>query len=114
MPFFAFWEINACIHKQEEAIKSVLPADHQPLTHSHRCVCAGLLHLRLDVCSGACAGQLTEVLTDIFNLSLAQAAVPTCFKTTSIVLLPEHSTAAALMTSVVKSWLTSKPAYHPH
>ncbi|KAM3866985.1 putative E3 SUMO-protein ligase RNF212 [Diretmus argenteus] len=25
------------------------------------------------------AGQLTEVLSDIFNLSLAQAAVPTCF-----------------------------------
>ena len=40
--------------------------------------------------------QLTEVLTDIFNLSLAQAAVPTCFKTTSIVPVPKHSKAASL------------------
>src|SRR4029434_4324979 len=44
----------------------------------------------------ACAGQLTEVLTDLFNLSLAQAVVPTCFKTTSIVPVPKHSTAASL------------------
>ncbi|KAK0133976.1 hypothetical protein N1851_030463 [Merluccius polli] len=35
-------------------------------------------------------------LTDIFNLSLAQAAVPTCFKTTSILPVPKHSTAASL------------------
>ncbi|KAI3364886.1 hypothetical protein L3Q82_001070 [Scortum barcoo] len=28
-----------------------------------------------------CAYQLTEVLTDIFNTSLQQAAVPTCLKT---------------------------------
>jgi len=39
----------------------------------------------------ACAWQLTG----IFQLSLAQAAVPTCFKTTSIVPEPKHSTAAS-------------------
>ncbi|KAI3375381.1 hypothetical protein L3Q82_021870, partial [Scortum barcoo] len=37
----------------------------------------------------ACAEQLAGVFTDIFNLSLAQTAVPACFKTTSIVPVPE-------------------------
>lgn len=44
----------------------------------------------------ACAAQLTDVWTDIFNLSLAQAVVPTCLKATSIVPVPKHSTAASL------------------
>lgn len=43
-----------------------------------------------------CAEQLTEVFTDIFNLSLAQATVPLCFKTTSIVPAPKHSSAKIL------------------
>ena len=70
--------------------------------------------------------QLTEVLTDILNLSLSQAAVPVCFQSTSIVQVPKHSTAVslndfhpvALTTSQSAlrgwSWLTSKPVYHPH
>ncbi|KAK0142660.1 RNA-directed DNA polymerase from mobile element jockey [Merluccius polli] len=44
----------------------------------------------------ACAEQLAGVLTDIFNLSLAQAAVPACFKTTSIVPVPKHSSPSCL------------------
>lgn len=44
----------------------------------------------------ACAGQLTGVMTNIFNMSLAQAAVPSCFKTTSIVPVPKHSIAVSL------------------
>ncbi|KAI3364745.1 hypothetical protein L3Q82_000901 [Scortum barcoo] len=35
-----------------------------------------------------CAYQLTEVLTDIFNTSLQQAAVPTCLKTATIIPIP--------------------------
>ncbi|KAL3058249.1 hypothetical protein OYC64_010426 [Pagothenia borchgrevinki] len=35
-------------------------------------------------------------MTDIFNLSLAQTVVPTCFKTTTIVPVPKHSAAAGL------------------
>ncbi len=31
-----------------------------------------------------CAEQLTDVLTDIFNISLSHAVVPTCFKSTTI------------------------------
>ncbi|KAI3374399.1 hypothetical protein L3Q82_005970 [Scortum barcoo] len=37
----------------------------------------------------ACAEQLAGVFTDIFNLSLAQTAVPACFKTTLIVPVPK-------------------------
>ena len=33
----------------------------------------------------ACAAQLARVFTDIFNLSLAESVIPTCFKQTSIV-----------------------------
>ncbi|KAF0026073.1 hypothetical protein F2P81_020810 [Scophthalmus maximus] len=43
-----------------------------------------------------CAEQLTGVFTDIFNLSLAQAAVPACFKATSIVPVPKHSSPTGL------------------
>lgn len=39
----------------------------------------------------AWAEQLAGVFTDIFNLSLAQAAVPACFKSTSIILVPKYS-----------------------
>ena len=91
---------------QEAAIKAVLTTDNQPLTLSSTDVCAALSRTNARKAAGpdgipgrvlrACAGQLTEVLTDIFNMSLAQAAVPTCFKTTSIVPVPKHSKAASL------------------
>ncbi|KAF7712006.1 hypothetical protein HF521_001017, partial [Silurus meridionalis] len=44
----------------------------------------------------ACAGQLAQVFTDIFNLSLAQATVPTCLKTTAIIPVPKHLAAKCL------------------
>lgn len=54
-----------------------------------------------DVCSALCkvnarkaAGP--EVFTDITNLSLTQAAIPTSFMTATIVPVPKHSTASAL------------------
>ncbi|KAI3352058.1 hypothetical protein L3Q82_020873 [Scortum barcoo] len=40
--------------------------------------------------------QLTEVLTDIFNTSLQQAAVPTCLKTATIIPIPKTSTVTGL------------------
>ncbi|KAI3355733.1 hypothetical protein L3Q82_004320 [Scortum barcoo] len=43
-----------------------------------------------------CAYQLTEVLTDIFNTSLQQAAVPTCLKTTTIIPIPKTPTVTGL------------------
>ena len=32
-----------------------------------------------------CAGELADVLTDIFNISLSQAIIPRCFKTSTII-----------------------------
>ncbi len=43
-----------------------------------------------------CAAQLTDVLTDIFNTSLSQAVVPTCLKTTTIILVPKKSPVSCL------------------
>ncbi|KAK3539364.1 hypothetical protein QTP70_003850 [Hemibagrus guttatus] len=43
-----------------------------------------------------CADQLAQVFTGIFNLSLAQATVPTCLKTTTIIPVPKHSSAECL------------------
>ncbi len=38
-----------------------------------------------------CAVELTDVFTDIFNISLSQAVVPTCFKATTIIPDPKKS-----------------------
>uniref|UniRef100_A0A3B4TE14 Reverse transcriptase domain-containing protein n=1 Tax=Seriola dumerili TaxID=41447 RepID=A0A3B4TE14_SERDU len=91
---------------QEPAIKAVLTTEHHPLILSPTDVYAALSKVNARKAAGpdgipgrvlrACAGQLAEVLTDIFNLSLDQAAVPTCFKTTSIVPVPKHSKAESL------------------
>ncbi|KAK3545748.1 hypothetical protein QTP70_011319 [Hemibagrus guttatus] len=43
-----------------------------------------------------CAEQLAEVFTDIFNISLCSAVVPTCLKTTTIVLVPKKSMVSCL------------------
>jgi hypothetical protein len=39
----------------------------------------------------ACAKQLAGVFTDIFNRSLSQAVVPTCFKMANIVPVPKKA-----------------------
>ncbi|XP_073675260.1 interferon-induced very large GTPase 1-like [Garra rufa] len=43
-----------------------------------------------------CAAQLTDVLTDIFNISLSQPVVPTCLKSTSIIPVPKKSHVSCL------------------
>ncbi|KAI4891554.1 hypothetical protein NFI96_034005 [Prochilodus magdalenae] len=43
-----------------------------------------------------CADQISEVLADIFNVSLTQAAVPTCLKTATIIRVPKSSTVTGL------------------
>ncbi len=43
-----------------------------------------------------CAEQLTDVLTDIFNTSLSQAVIPTCLKSTTIILVPKKSPVSCL------------------
>ena len=39
----------------------------------------------------ACAEQLASVFTDIFNLSLTESVIPTCFKQTTIVPVPKNT-----------------------
>ncbi|KAK3515250.1 hypothetical protein QTP70_012923, partial [Hemibagrus guttatus] len=43
-----------------------------------------------------CAEQLADVFTDIFNISLSSAVVPTCLKTMTIVPMPKKSTVSCL------------------
>lgn len=43
-----------------------------------------------------CVHQLSKVLVDIFNTSLAQTSVPTCLKTATIVPVPKYSTVRGL------------------
>ncbi|KAI4880646.1 hypothetical protein NFI96_001018 [Prochilodus magdalenae] len=43
-----------------------------------------------------CADQLTDVFTDIFNISLSSATVPTCLKATTIIPVPKKSSVSCL------------------
>ena len=40
---------------------------------------------------GACVDPLACVFTDIFNLSLTQSVIPTCFKQITIVPVPKNA-----------------------
>ena len=46
--------------------------------------------------SHSCADQLASIFTDIFNLSLTQSVIPTCFKQTTIVPLPKKAKVTCL------------------
>jgi hypothetical protein len=39
----------------------------------------------------ACTDQLPSVFTDIFNLSLKESVIPTCFKQTNLVLVTKNA-----------------------
>ncbi len=90
----------------KQPIKAVLTPDDLPLTLSTSDVCATLCKVNAHKAAGpdgipgralrACAEQLAEVFTSIFNLSLAQAIVPNCFKTANIVPVPKQAGAVAL------------------
>ncbi|KAI4892579.1 hypothetical protein NFI96_008375, partial [Prochilodus magdalenae] len=43
-----------------------------------------------------CADQMTDVFTDIFNISLSSATVPTCLKATTIIPMPKKSSVSCL------------------
>ena len=43
-----------------------------------------------------CADQLAGVFTDIFNMSLIESVIPTCFKQTTIVPVPKDRKATCL------------------
>ncbi len=85
----------------EPPIKAVLTPDNLPLTLSTSDMCATLRKVNSHKAASpygipgrvlrACAEQLAEVFTNIFNLSLVQSIVPNCFKTATIVLVPKKS-----------------------
>ena len=91
---------------QTPATRAELTANHPPLTFSPTDVEAVLSRTKAHKAAGpdgipgrvlrACAGELAGVLTDLFNLSLARAVVPACFKSTTIVPVPKSSTPACL------------------
>jgi hypothetical protein len=43
-----------------------------------------------------CSGQLAGVFTDIFNISLIESVIPTCFKQTTIAPVPKNTKATCL------------------
>jgi hypothetical protein len=56
----------------------------------------------------ACAEQLAGVFTDIFNMSLIESVIPTCFKQTTIVPVPKN-TKATCLNDYLPLALTSTP-----
>jgi hypothetical protein len=44
----------------------------------------------------ACTDQLASVFTEIFNLSLTESVIPTCFKQTSMVPVPKNTKVTSL------------------
>ncbi|XP_013868639.1 RNA-directed DNA polymerase from mobile element jockey [Austrofundulus limnaeus] len=83
------------------ATKATTTSDQQPLILFSTDVGAALSRIKSHKAAGpdgipgrvlrACSEELAGVLTEIFNLSLARAVVPTCFKSTSIIPIPKNS-----------------------
>ena len=75
------------------------PEEEQTLTLQHHQVRSSVRRIDTNKTTGpdwvsgcilrSCADQLAGVFTDICNLSLRQAAVPTCLKTTTIFPIPK-------------------------
>ncbi|KAK1791048.1 hypothetical protein P4O66_002092 [Electrophorus voltai] len=88
------------------AEKSILPQNDQVLCQTAadvRCTLRGVNPWKAagpDNIPGRvlreCADQLADVLTDIFNISLSCAVVPTCFETTTIIPVPKKATVSCL------------------
>lgn len=91
---------------KELPLKADLTRDDLPLTLSTSDVCLTVSKVNARKAAGpdgipghvlrACAEQLADVFTDIFNLFFAHATVPTIFKTSTLELVPKHSYASAL------------------
>eukprot|EP00061_Rhincodon_typus_P013312 g39613.t1 len=63
----------------------------------------------------SCVDQLTGIFADIFNLSLLQSEVPTCFKKTTFIPVPKKTHATCLndcylvaLTSIIMECFESK------
>ncbi|KAI3352327.1 hypothetical protein L3Q82_005293 [Scortum barcoo] len=93
--FFARFEAHSSTPEQ----KSPPPPGEQVLTLSPDSVRRTLSRINARKASGPgnipgrvlrdCAGELTDVFTDIFNISLSQAVIPSCLKSTTIIPVPK-------------------------
>ncbi|KAI2647404.1 hypothetical protein H4Q32_025832 [Labeo rohita] len=91
---------------KETATKIASSTNHSPISLTSSEVYTALNRINARKAAGpdgipgsvlrACAEQLAGVFTDIFNMSLPQAAVPACFKSTLIVPVPKHSSPTCL------------------
>ena len=95
--FYAHFDIL----NKESAVTSTPPPEELPLSVSTADVRRILLRVNMNKAAGpdnipgrvlkTCANQLVDVITDIFNISLSQESVPTCFKTATIIPVPKKS-----------------------
>ncbi|GAA6075769.1 piezo-type mechanosensitive ion channel component 1-like, partial [Tachysurus ichikawai] len=100
--FYARFEVQ----NKVTARKTIPPPDDQVLCLSTADVRRSLCRVNPRKAAGPdnipgrvlreCAEQLADVFTDIFNISLSSAVVPTCLKTTTIVPVPKKSTVSCL------------------
>ena len=100
--FFARFEA----HNSMPAQKSPPPPGEQVITLSPDSVRRTLRRINARKAPGPdnipgrvlkdCAAELTDVFTDIFNISLSQAVVPTCLKATTIIPVPKKSSPSSL------------------
>ena len=74
-------------------------------THSVADMCKTFKQVNIHLAAGpdglpgharACADQLASVFTDIFNLSLTESVIPTCFKQITIVPVPKKANVTCL------------------
>ena len=68
---------------------------HRTLTRVNPQKAGGLYNISARVLR-TCAGELADVLTDIFIISLSQAIVPRCIKTSTIILVEKKSVVPCL------------------
>ena len=83
-----------------------VPPGHLPLSVSEEDVRRSLQRINPRKATGpdnipgkvlrGCAYELTEVWTDIFNISLSQAVVPVCLKTSTIIPVPKSAAAKSM------------------
>ncbi len=90
--FYACFESNSPAEEVQKA------QDPCPLVISRADVCRSFKRIHPRKAPGpdgipftVCADQLADVFTDIFNMSLLQSVVPTCFKKITIVPVPEKN-----------------------
>lgn len=83
-------------HHQDDQVLCLNPADvHLALRRVNPKKAAGPDHIPGRVLK-ECADQLAHVLTDIFNISLYQAVMPSCYKKATIIPVPKKPTVTCL------------------